>query len=1566
MFSTFMRFAKRFLLLAAFLLQMAAARAGVLNLVFNSLTSEPPLTQSGNYFATGLSVNFTLNFAPAVGTNLIAIRITGVASAINGTFANLAQGQAVTLSSGGRDYSFVANYYGGSGNDLVLQWANTRPMAWGNDGNGQLGNNGTATSALPVAVTNSGVLAGKTILALSAGRNHSLALCSDGTVAAWGLNSSGQIGTNGGGQSNVPVIVSTLGVLSTKRVVAIAAGEAHSLALCSDGTVAAWGANSNGQLGIGGTSTTGVPTPVYAAGVLSGKKVVAIAGGQRHSMALLSTGAVVTWGYNLNGQLGSGNNVVATVPVSVDATGVLSGKTVIAIAAGESHCLALCSAGLVAAWGENKYGQLGNGATTDSNVPVQVTTAGTYLAGRTVTSLAAGSRHGLALCSDGTIAAWGDGTYGQLGNNATGFSSLPVAVDATGALFGKTVTSVAGGLSHSLAQCADGTLTAWGKNAFGELGTGGFSQKNAPFNVSTTPLVGGQSFSAAFSGPNAMHSLAIVAMGPPPGSLATGTLISNGSFENGFTDWTVSDINSPFRPLQVMDNGYNPGSGFFTTSATQGNFAAYSGFAGNAPGIIRMAHDVAVTAAEPFVRFDYRAAWDMLPVPGYVPARTFAVTIEPEGGGAVMQRTVILSAVSGTRNLDSGPLNGSADLSAFIGSTVRVCFDLTVPTQSYGNGFFQLDNVRTAGVLPASVNPITGAATGITLMGATLNGIANAEGSVSTTEFEYGPTTAYGDLILATPDHVINSADTPVTATLSGLDGSTPYHCRVKTTNIYTGKVKVGADVTFTTLPHAPAISSFGTSTVTHSSATFFASLNTDNASAVVIFEYGTTTAYGSSAPVWEGPISTLNGSVHAEISGLTAGTTYHYRVRVQNAGGTTYSDDATFTPDPLLPGSPSVTTLMPTQVDRANAVFGAVVNPNGGTANVNFQFGTTTNFNNGSIAGSFPSPVTGSADTAVVSYAHGLNPGTTYYCRPRVLGPDGFLYGPIAAFTTPAIGAPAASTDAATNLTQTTAVLRGFASGNYGPATTVSFEYGLDTNYGSVVTLPGFAVTSEFHPVQSTIPVSGESVTYHYRIKATNNIGTAYGQDATFTTPDPHEARLHKLTFSGGTLSPAFDRTVTSYTVSLPFDVTSLWLTPTASTGIASVTVNGVTVLSGNPSDSTPLNIGTNVFNIVVTALDGTTQQTYTVTVTRATPVAGNLDLSFGGTGIITTDIGSSYDSASAVVVQPDGRILVAGSAYLGTNYDFAVARHNPDGTPDTTFGATGQVVTDFGFGGSYGIGMTLQSDGKIVVVGGAYSGTNNIFAVARYNADGTPDTTFNGTGKVTTPIGAGEATASRIALQADGKIVVAGYSHNGTDHDFAIVRYHGDASTGTPGTLDTTFNGTGKVITDFDNGDDFLNSVAMRDGMIVVAGYSNGGGKINFALARYTNLGNLDTTFNLTGKLTTQISASGDDGANGVAVQPDGKIIAAGYSTKPNGSHDFALVRYNPDGGVDPMFGNSGIVTTDLAAGDDFITGIALQGDGKIVAAGYSATGAGRNVIATARYLSNGSLDTTFNGGG
>jgi uncharacterized delta-60 repeat protein len=351
-----------------------------------------------------------------------------------------------------------------------------------------------------------------------------------------------------------------------------------------------------------------------------------------------------------------------------------------------------------------------------------------------------------------------------------------------------------------------------------------------------------------------------------------------------------------------------------------------------------------------------------------------------------------------------------------------------------------------------------------------------------------------------------------------------------------------------------------------------------------------------------------------------------------------------------------------------------------------------------------------------------------------------------------------------------------------------------------------------------------------------------------------------------------------------------------------------------------------------------------------------GSLDLSFSNDGKVTTTIGV-YDYGQSAAIQSDGKIVVAGYSWNGSNYDFALVRYNTDGSLDNNFDSDGKVTTDFGSSSDRGTSAAIQSDGKIVVAGSSNNGSGFDFALVRYNADGSLDSTFDSDGKVTTDFGSTIDEGFSIVIQSDGKILVAG-SSDGSNDDFALVRYNTD------GNLDNTFDSDGRVTTDFGSGNDEGISVAIQsNGKIVVAGYSYNGSDYDFALVRYNTDGSLDNTFDSDGKVTTDIGSREDRGFS-VALQSDGKIVMAGYSN--NGSNfDFALVRYNTDGSLDNSFDSDGKVITDIGSGDDYGSSAAIQSDGKIVVAGSSYYGSSWD-FALVRYNADGSLDNTFDSDG
>src|SRR6476620_11294956 len=321
---------------------------------------------------------------------------------------------------------------------------------------------------------------------------------------------------------------------------------------------------------------------------------------------------------------------------------------------------------------------------------------------------------------------------------------------------------------------------------------------------------------------------------------------------------------------------------------------------------------------------------------------------------------------------------------------------------------------------------------------------------------------------------------------------------------------------------------------------------------------------------------------------------------------------------------------------------------------------------------------------------------------------------------------------------------------------------------------------------------------------------------------------------------------------------------------------------------------------------------------------------VAFGHT-VLATESSSAF--GNSVAAQRDGRIVVAGSAQVSGVDQFALVRYNSDGSLDTSLNSKGTITTAVGKGTCKGEGVALQEDGKIVVVGYSFNtGGQSCFTVLRYGTDGSLDTSFADSGKVVTSV-AKNGSADSVSMQGDGKIVVAGNSFiDGGNNDFAVVRYNAN------GTLDTSFNETGKTTADF-GAHDFGQSVAVYgNGRIVVTGYTTKSyeSKKQCALACFKANGSLDTSFNGTGKVITDFGGDGNAEGRRVVVQTDGKIVVVGYATTGN-TEKFALARYNTDGTLDTSFGDSGRVITDVGVSGSNATGVGLQKDGKIVVAGY-----------------------------
>lgn len=371
---------------------------------------------------------------------------------------------------------------------------------------GQLGD-GTAISqrTSAAAVVKPAAWNGTTVLGIAAGSYHTLAVLSNGELYAWGVNSYSQLGDGSTTKRTTPIRVT--GLRGLAPVAAIAAGVVHSLAALSNGTVYAWGSNHYGQVGDGTTSQRATATAVVKPAAWNGLTVTSVGAGYFHSVALMSDGAVYTWGDNQFGALGDGTQNQRTTPGPVLKPAAWSGSTVVAIAVGNFHCLALLSNGALYAWGRNNYGQIGDGTTVLQRINATAVVRPAAWTGLNITAIAAGAYHSMALMSDGALYAWGYNDGGTLGDGTTTGRKTATAVVRPPAWNDLTISAIAAGYFHSMALLSNGALFAWGQNTDGQLGDGTTVQRNNATAV-VQPALDGLTM-AAFAG-GGFHSVVLV------------------------------------------------------------------------------------------------------------------------------------------------------------------------------------------------------------------------------------------------------------------------------------------------------------------------------------------------------------------------------------------------------------------------------------------------------------------------------------------------------------------------------------------------------------------------------------------------------------------------------------------------------------------------------------------------------------------------------------------------------------------------------------------------------------------------------------------------------------------------------------------------------------------------------------------------------------------------------------------------------------------------------------------------------------------------------------------------
>ena len=367
----------------------------------------------------------------------------------------------------------------------------------------------------------------------------------------------------------------------------------------------------------------------------------------------------------------------------------------------------------------------------------------------------------------------------------------------------------------------------------------------------------------------------------------------------------------------------------------------------------------------------------------------------------------------------------------------------------------------------------------------------------------------------------------------------------------------------------------------------------------------------------------------------------------------------------------------------------------------------------------------------------------------------------------------------------------------------------------------------------------------------------------------------------------------------------------------------------------------------------------------------SGLVDTNFGSNGLLLANLADAPSQANAVAIQNDGKIVVGGGAESGgynPSERFALARFNADGSLDLSFGLNGTVTTIINTN-EHIYSLAMKSDGKIIA-GGSSLG---MFALARYNPNGSLDNSFGASGTTTTQVGTGSDQVNALEIQSDGKIVAAGSAYDGSGNQhFALARYD------TNGILDTTFGSAGKVVTAISTADIAYGAGLQTNGKMVLAGVSvsvNGSSlAANFAVTRYNTNGTADFSFGSLGRAQGNVGSGTLDAGYAMAIQPDGKIVVAGGAGVGNvpgpasGNQSvnsfLALLRFNTNGTPDTSFGNNGSVITEVGAYSDFATSLVLQPDGKILVAGGSQNGFYK--MFALRYNSDGTVDGSYGNSG